>query len=234
MRVVYDSDFWHAERDERSQVFQAFPDVHRDCRGCFFEAWKFIDEDSVDMDVYGQTCWAFRENWVRQMNTSCSGPLVVRGCHAQRGSSCQAKLVSAMNHGIFDVITDARPMSGTFMKTKVYYLNPDVQNRLFVPRGFLHAFVTGECGHESQYVFNYMCDNWYDRSSEITVCPKNIVFPAFAEYCSTYGVEDFLNGNEDAVSLSDKDMKGMDPNEFFSRVSKEYEMNRASGGLWYS
>jgi len=60
---------------------------------------------------------------IKQINRSCSKPGVIRGCHAQKGPYCQAKLVEAINTDLVDVITDARPTSKTFGKSKMYLLS---------------------------------------------------------------------------------------------------------------
>ena len=229
MKIEFDSDFWYSHDDNMSRVFQVFPSVFGDERGSFVETWKKID--GVVPDQYKEIPWFVQNDWIRQINVSYSRSSVIRGCHAQTGASCQAKLVSSMNGNIWDVITDARPCSETFMMTKVFFLNPRLQNKVFVPRGFLHAFITGiELREGSNYIFSYMCDNVYDKTSEICVSPLNIVIPAFYEYCDRYGLDNFIkNGNTPLTSP--KDEKGQDPDVFFEVVKNEYENNST---LWYA
>lgn len=131
---------------------------------------------------------------------------------------------------IWDVITDARPQSETFKMTKVFFLNPRLQNKVFVPRGFLHAFITGtELSVGNNYIFSYICDNVYDKTSEMCVSPLNIVIPAFYDYCERYGLENFvMNGTTPLTSP--KDEKGQDQDMFFDVIEKEY---KNGSKLWY-
>lgn len=123
-------------------------------------------------------------------------------------------------------------MSGTFKKTKVYFLNPKTQNRLFVPHGFLHAFITGPTDHELGYVFNYMCDNMYSSSDEINVCPIELVLPAFSDYCDKYGLDNFVEDafNENRLNMSKKDIEGRKADDFFDTVKTMYSVNKK---VWY-
>lgn len=89
-------------------VYQVFPKIFKDGRGWFMERMQFPGNNLMD---------------IKQINRSCSMPGVLRGCHAQKGPYCQAKLVEAINTALIDVITDARPTSSTFGKSKMYLLN---------------------------------------------------------------------------------------------------------------
>ena len=48
----------------------------------------------------------------------------------------------------------------------VYYfsieLSQDNNKQLFIPRGFLHGFIT----LENNTIFSYMCDNYYNKEAE--------------------------------------------------------------------
>ena len=92
---------------------------------------------------------------------------VFRGMHAQRGDGAQGKFVSCSHGAVMDVIIDMRPKSETFRKIKTYYLSWDNCISLWVPRGFLHGFLS----LSDDTVFQYMCDSTYDKSSE---CGANI------------------------------------------------------------
>lgn len=218
MKIVKDDYFWSSE-DERTQVLQIFPDVHADERGSFAEQWKILDSE------FQSTPWIQRESWVKQANLSKSAKMVFRGCHAQSGKFCQAKLVTSISGSIFDIITDMRPQSDTFCKTKVYFLNPNLQNKIFVPRGFLHSFLTG--AEDGEYIFQYMCDNVYSKASEVKVNPSGVALPSFAEYCSTYGLLSLL---KEKITLSEEDTNGMDFGKFRDSVKKMWDED---GGLWY-
>lgn len=168
MKTVYDEDFDRTVSltNGPEQPYQVFPNLHGDDRGWFQEVMKG--------EEMGQ--------WV-QANRSVSKPGVVRGCHAQRGKNCQAKLVEAVNETVYDFITDCRPMSKTFGRTKIYCLDPERQNKLYVPRGFLHAFAVPH-GAKGLAYFNYWCSAPYDRKSEVCVRPEDIVPKAVEDLVS--------------------------------------------------
>ena len=230
MKVEFDQTFGNGDQtfpDPHGRVFQVFPDVHQDQRGSFVEEFRLYGGDDAPEGLP----WTSTERWICQINTSVSSSSTLRGCHAQRGTSCQGKFVSSMQGNIFDVITDARPGSNSFGLTKVYLLSPVLRNRLWVPRGFLHAFVTG-AGHGEKYIFSYFCDNVYDHESEITVSPNGIVFEAMREYCDRYGLNYWLEDNDGnpTVNMSKKDMDGIPFERFAEDVVAMY---RDSGKLWY-
>ena len=63
---------------------------------------------------------------------------------------------------VLDVAVDIRRGSPTFGQYVAVELSADNQRQLFVPRGFAHGFsVLSETA-----VFQYKCDNFYDKESE--------------------------------------------------------------------
>lgn len=210
---------------ERGAVFQVFPDVHMDPRGSFVEVLKF-ERYPTDKTVG----WIFRPGWIMQVNRSKSISGVARGLHAQKYGSCQAKLVEAVNRKIYDIIVDARPDSSTFGVSKVYSLDPNVQNMLFVPRGFLHGFVVPFEYSNEKAVFSYYCDNTYDPGSEITICPSTFM-DRIAETGSAILPEEFLSTMKDHKLLySDRDLAGTDYVKFMESVRDEFSR---TGIPWY-
>lgn len=196
MNIEIDDNFAGNPRDDKSYVYQVFPDIHEDNRGFFTEI--FHDDAS----------------WIKQINMSKSCKNVFRGLHAQFGKYCQGKLVRAINYPIYDIIIDMRPDSKSFGLKEMYYLDPNTQNQLWIPRGFLHGFLTTE----DDSIFEYMCDNIYDKESEITVNPYNAIS---TELCPDI--------NHDLI-FSDKDLHGKDFHEFKSTVKNQFE---ETGELWY-
>lgn len=202
-----------------------------DNRGYFMEVFNEANDETLEIPS-----WTRTSNWIRQINRSSSVGGVIRGCHAQRGMFCQGKLVEAVNERIYDIITDARPNSGTFGSSSVFLLDPEKHNRLWVPRGFLHAFVV-PLSVEKQAIFEYYCDNVYDRSSEVGVNPAAFL-PKVVESFKTLtsgGQKDYgdlfdVFDREDSCVYSEKDMNGLDYEKFMSGVQKEYEN---TGRLWY-
>ena len=161
------------------------------------------------------------------MNRSASKYGVVRGFHAQKAPYCQGKLVEALNEELYDVIVDARVDSRTFGTIGIYLLDPVVQNKLWVPRGFLHCFAVPFYAKSIAY-FNYLCDNVYDKGSEFSINPlsifeklgnleKDIVFP-----------KDFsrILSNIDKMEFSEKDKAGLDYESWMSDIKN-------SKNIWY-
>ena len=216
-------------------VFQLFPSVFNDDRGWFAEMLR-SENNIID---------------IKQINRSCSKAGVIRGCHAQRGPFCQAKLVEAINTDLVDVITDARPTSKTFGKSKMYLLSSIVQNMLYVPHGFLHAFIVPQTTQEMAY-FNYYCDNVYDKQSEICVNPLDVIQPLVdsinwndLEEVGTFGSifdTKSIKINDDGQTLSTKidirneftiaerDLNGIPLEDFLSAVKDDYKL---TGKNWY-
>lgn len=219
---IKDETFFSFEDDDRSSVFEILPNVYSDPRGWFSEVLK------GDL------------SWIKQINRSSSSANVVRGCHAQRGSFCQAKLVEAINEVIFDYIIDARPDSETFGVSKIYRLDPAKQNKLFVPRGFLHAFIV-PASAKSSAVFTYYCDNVYDKSSEICINPKSIItrnIGILRSWCKdNQEMDDMFHelvvSSEDNWIYSDKDLQGLDYDAWMTSLKVAHNSKDFKTSIWY-
>lgn len=127
------------------------PRIFRDDRGYFYESFSQRE---------------FEENVCRttfvQDNQSMSSYGVVRGLHFQKPPFCQSKLVRCIKGAVLDVAVDIRNGSPTFGKYVAVELTEDNHRQFFVPRGFAHGFaVLSEVA-----VFQYKCDNYYNKESE--------------------------------------------------------------------
>ena len=89
----------------------------------------------------------------------------IRGLHAQHAPYEQAKLVRVLAGRIFDVLVDARPRSSHFGKWEGYELSADSHEQVYIPRGFLHGFMT----LEPNTVISYKVDNTYAPDREVSV-----------------------------------------------------------------
>lgn len=127
------------------------PVKHSDDRGYFYESFndKFFRENVCDTTFV-------------QDNQSCSSYGVLRGMHFQKGDHAQAKLVRVVNGAVLDVVLDIRPDSPNYGKYYDYLLTQDNHRQLFVPRGFAHGFLS----LTNDTVFQYKCDNLYNKESE--------------------------------------------------------------------
>lgn len=126
------------------------PDVHRDGRGFFLEAYRADRYRAAGVDA----------DFV-QDNHSRSGPSVVRGLHFQEGAG-QAKLIRVARGRIYDVAVDVRPGSPTYGRHAAVILDDRNHRQLFVPPGFAHGFAT--LGAQADVV--YKVGSYYDSSTE--------------------------------------------------------------------
>lgn len=89
----------------------------------------------------------------------------LRGLHCQLPPFDQAKLIRVLNGRITDVIVDARLGSPTFGKHCKQELSAENGLQVYVPRGFLHGFVT----REPNTVVMYKVDNHFAPGSDRSV-----------------------------------------------------------------
>jgi dTDP-4-dehydrorhamnose 3,5-epimerase len=128
------------------------PKVFGDPRGYFFESFnqqKFTELTGHIIPFV-------------QDNQSYSTKGVLRGLHMQKGNSAQSKLVRVVKGEVLDVAVDIRRQSKTYGQYFSIRLSAENNLQLFVPRGFLHGFVV----LSDDAIFQYKCDNYYDKSAE--------------------------------------------------------------------
>lgn len=128
------------------------PQIFEDKRGYFIESFNkktFEDKTGLQVDFV-------------QDNESLSSKGVLRGLHYQRGEFAQAKLVRVIKGKVLDVVVDLRPNSPTYGEHFSIVLSEENKTQFFVPRGFAHGFLV----LEDQTIFNYKCDNYYNKQSE--------------------------------------------------------------------
>ena len=128
------------------------PSVFNDDRGYFFESYNKEKFEKLT---------GSKVNFV-QDNESFSTKGVLRGLHFQKGAHAQAKLVRVTHGEVLDVAVDIRPDSETFLQVVTERLSAENKKQLFVPRGFAHGFIV----LSNTVVFNYKCDNFYNKASE--------------------------------------------------------------------
>ncbi len=128
------------------------PIVFGDQRGYFFESYN---KEKFDNLVGHEV------NFI-QDNESFSRKGVLRGLHFQKGMHAQAKLVRVTQGTVLDVALDIRQNSPTFLQHYSIKLSSENKKQLFIPRGFAHGFIV----ISDIAVFNYKCDNSYNKDSE--------------------------------------------------------------------
>ncbi|MBS1503394.1 MAG: dTDP-4-dehydrorhamnose 3,5-epimerase [Bacteroidetes bacterium] len=131
------------------------PAFFKDERGFFFESYNQRKFE----EMTGHTTPFVQDN------QSWSKKGVLRGLHMQKGSSAQTKLVRVLKGEVLDVAVDLRPGSKTFGQHHSVKLSEENFLQFLIPRGFAHGFVVLSEGA----MFQYKCDNYYDRDAELGV-----------------------------------------------------------------
>ena len=127
------------------------PRVFKDTRGYFFESFSQHEFEEKVRKI----------NFVQDNESkSCYG--VVRGLHFQKPPYAQSKLVRVVKGRVLDVAEDIRKGSPTFGKHVSVELTEENKRQFFVPRGFAHGFAV----LSAEAVFQYKCDNFYNKESE--------------------------------------------------------------------
>ena len=130
------------------------PRIFKDDRGYFYESFSQREfEEKVCRTTFVQD------------NQSKSSYGVVRGLHFQKPPYCQSKLVRCIKGTVLDVAVDIRKGSPTFGKYVAVELSEENHRQFFVPRGFAHGFAV----LTPEAVFQYKCDNFYNKESEGSV-----------------------------------------------------------------
>ncbi|MGH1367083.1 MAG: dTDP-4-dehydrorhamnose 3,5-epimerase [Maritimibacter sp.] len=122
-------------------VWHLTPKRFGDDRGWFSEVWnaKTCAEIGINVDFV-------------QDNHSLSAEAgTLRGLHFQAPPHAQDKLVRCTRGAIFDVAVDIRKGSPTYGHWVGYELSAQDGGQLFVPKGFLHGFMTRTPDCEVQY-----------------------------------------------------------------------------------
>ena len=127
------------------------PRIFKDDRGYFYESFSQREfEEKVCRTTFVQD------------NQSKSSYGVLRGLHFQKPPYCQSKLVRCIKGAVLDVAVDIRKGSPTFGKYVAVELSEENHRQFFVPRGFAHGFAV----LTPEAIFQYKCDNYYNKESE--------------------------------------------------------------------
>ncbi|MGX5719826.1 dTDP-4-dehydrorhamnose 3,5-epimerase family protein [Shinella zoogloeoides] len=122
------------------------PTPHEDERGLF--ARLFCPNEVADLGI------AFQP-----VQTSVSrNPMrrTLRGMHYQPGEWAEGKLIRAARGSIYDVAVDLRDGSPTYLKWCATILSADNLASFYIPRGFLHGFLTLEPDTDVVYEIDRM------------------------------------------------------------------------------
>ena len=176
------------------------PKVFFDDRGYFFESFN-------DKEFREKVCdTTFVQD---NQSKSCKGTL--RGLHWQAPPFAQSKLVRVAKGAVIDVAVDIRVGSPTFGKHVAVELTDENNLQLFIPRGFAHGFIA----LTDNVVFQYKCDNLYNKESERAIRWDSINWDL-----EKYNIETPLLSDKDKVH---KLLSEINKNELFNINDKLYE-----------
>ena len=176
------------------------PKVFFDDRGYFFESFN-------DKEFREKVCdTTFVQD---NQSKSCKGTL--RGLHWQAPPFAQSKLVRVTKGAVIDVAVDIRVGSPTFGKHVAVELTDENNLQLFIPRGFAHGFIA----LTDNVVFQYKCDNLYNKESERAVRWDSINWDL-----EKYKIETPILSDKDKVH---KLLSEMNEKELFNINDKLYE-----------
>lgn len=163
------------------------PDVFGDHRGYFMETWSVNKYEALNF-VPVQDNESF---------TAKKGTL--RGLHCQLNPMSQAKIVRVTKGAVMDVAVDMREGSPTYLQWVSAELSEENKRQLFIPRGFLHGFLT----LTDDVQFCYKVDNLYSKE-----CDRSVRFddPAIGV---EWGIENPILSQKDETAplLKDSDVK---------------------------
>ena len=171
------------------------PARHADARGFFTETWNAARFAAAGIDA------AFVQD---NLSMSASAG-TVRGLHYQRPPHAQGKLVRVVRGRILDVAVDARKGSPTFGRWVAEELSAETGAQLWVPRGFLHGFLTLEPMTEVAYKVDapYAADcdgavrfddpdlaiDWGIDPATAVLSGKDAAAPAFRDFATPFVYE---------------------------------------------
>jgi len=137
---------------ELQGVLEIVPRKIGDDRGYFSEIFRLdrFTEQAGAVDFV-------QENHSLSLKTG-----TIRGIHFQSHPFAQGKLVRCMKGSVMDVAVDLRRESPSFGRWVAVTLSADLNNQLWIPVGFGHAF----CTLEPSSVIGYRVTNYYSAEND--------------------------------------------------------------------
>jgi dTDP-4-dehydrorhamnose 3,5-epimerase len=163
-----------------------------DARGYFSEVWNARRLAEAGIDTV----------FVQDNESRSAAAGTVRGLHYQRPPHAQGKLVRVVQGAIRDVAVDVRRGSPSYGQWVAEVLSAENGAQLWVPRGFLHGFVTLEPDTVVLYkVDDYYaadCDgavrfddpdlgiDWGTEPGQAVLSDKDAAAPKFRDFCTPF------------------------------------------------
>lgn len=132
------------------------PQVHGDARGWFYESYSKRKYEQLGIVA----------DFVQDNRSYSSQKGIIRGLHCQLAPHAQAKLLTCIKGAILDVAVDAREGSPTYLQWVSVELSAENKRQFFIPRGFLHGFLT----LTDEVEVMYKADNYYEPTSDRSIC----------------------------------------------------------------
>ena len=161
------------------------PTIWPDNRGTFHEVFKIsLIESELGIPFP-----------ISQVNQSLSKKGVVRGIHWTDSPEGQAKYISCVSGGLWDVVVDLRTNSPTFGKWDAALITAENRNSVLISEGLGHAFLA----LEDDTIANYLCTSEFNPSGDRGLNPLSpwLEIP-FASFGKNFGVE--------SLEISQKDL----------------------------
>jgi dTDP-4-dehydrorhamnose 3,5-epimerase len=169
------------------------PQRHADARGWFVESWNAAKLKEAGISV----------DFVQDNHAYSAAKATLRGLHLQRPPKAQDKLVRCVRGAILDVVVDARRGLPSYGLWDSVELSAENGRQIFVPKGFLHGYVTLTEDAEVQY----KCSDFYapdcaatvrwdslgidwQLNSDPVLSGNDAAAPAFADWTSPFKGED--------------------------------------------
>ncbi len=144
-----------AVRTKLDGVIIVEPLVHGDSRGWFYESYSKRKYEELGIQA----------DFVQDNRSYSSQKGIIRGLHCQLEPYAQSKLITCTRGAILDVAVDIRKGSPTYMQWVSVELTAENKRQLFIPRGFLHGFVTLTDDVEVMY----KTDNYYEPTADRSI-----------------------------------------------------------------
>jgi dTDP-4-dehydrorhamnose 3,5-epimerase len=131
---------------------EVLPTKIEDNRGYFSEIFRL--ENFVE--------WAGEVEFVQDNQSLSVQSGTIRGIHFQSEPAAQGKLVRCLAGSALDVAVDLRRDSPSYGRWISVILTPDLNNQLWIPVGFGHAF----CTLEPNSVIGYRVTSYYSPEND--------------------------------------------------------------------
>lgn len=165
------------------------PQVFGDSRGWFYESYSKQKLAQLGIDA----------DFVQDNRSYSAIKGTLRGLHCQTEPKAQAKLLTCLKGAILDVAVDIREGSPTYMQWTAVELSEENKRMFFIPKGFLHGFVTLTDNVE----VSYKVDEYYSPEND-----RSIRFDD-PDIAVEWGVDNPILSakDENAPYLADSDVK---------------------------